>query len=181
MREKNKAADPSWPEWYPTAYDGMLSNKSSGKGGGRGEVRGYNFWLPKKPPRHAEAMLSRKWLNICLLMESSKWITYFALLAYATLLHLLNCLNLNSWVFSFCSSFLSPILLGGRGMSKWVSIQLLIGYNLWHTNSENTYGERITTLLKLFAPGIIYFRTQSINKLKIIKKMFEQLICNNIL
>lgn len=44
-------------------------------------------------------------------------------------------------------------------------------------SSENTWIGRIKIFFfKLLAPGIKYFRTQSINKLKIIKMMFEPLI-----
>lgn len=39
-----------------------------------------------------EARLSRKWLNICLLIGSTEWNPYFALLVSTYLFHLLNCL-----------------------------------------------------------------------------------------
>lgn len=44
---------------------------------------------------HVEALLPRKWLNICLLMGSNGWILYFILFAHAALLHLLNSRYLN--------------------------------------------------------------------------------------
>jgi len=42
-----RTAASSWPNRYPTAYDTVLSNKSSGQGWGKGDVGGYRVCLLK--------------------------------------------------------------------------------------------------------------------------------------
>lgn len=75
---------------------------------------------------HAEALLSRKWLIICLLMGSSEYITLFFLCLHVQLfLHLLNSCYLDEQVVlpSFC--FLS--VLQKRGVTEWLCGCLAVG------------------------------------------------------
>jgi len=61
----------------------MLSKKISGKGGGKGE----HLWLwhlsSQVATKHAEALLPRKWLDICLLMGSAAFCFAYVLLCTA--------------------------------------------------------------------------------------------------
>lgn len=59
----------------------MLSNKSTGKGGQRGEGHGNGILLPKQPYACAVALLSSKWLDTCLAMGSNELIPLLALFA----------------------------------------------------------------------------------------------------
>lgn len=56
-----------------------VNTESSGKGEG---ARIFMVTLSVFPSNgmHAEALFSRKWMNICLMMGSSKQIPYFALI-----------------------------------------------------------------------------------------------------
>lgn len=77
----------------------------------------HNMWLPGRGRRkigsfrvrvfvltviHDGALLSWRWQNTSLAGGSGEWMPYFALLCLCKqlLLHLLNCLSLNPWVFS---------------------------------------------------------------------------------
>lgn len=75
-----------------------------------------------------EAMHCSKWLNFCLLMGSSKLVPCFVLLAWETFLPLLNSINLDPWVFIFCSSI--PLLhpSWGSSLSKSPSGCLAAGW-----------------------------------------------------
>ena len=65
----------------------MLKKESLGKGGGSGDVHGYGVLSSQVTVTCAEALLSRKQLNIYLPVGSSGKIPYFALLVHAALLH----------------------------------------------------------------------------------------------
>lgn len=59
------------------------------------ERRGRTLWVMVfifSTVRCKEASLFHKWLNTCLLMESSEWIPCFVLLVHAALQYPLNCL-----------------------------------------------------------------------------------------
>lgn len=79
------------------------------------------------PMRYAEAMLSRRWLGICLLMGNSEWLLPFALLVCTALLHLVICLYLKPPVLRFVFLILCPPLpvegvserLGGSIAAGW--------------------------------------------------------------
>lgn len=72
------------------------------------DVHGYDVSSSQVTVMCAEALLSRQWLIICLLMGSIEEIPYFALLARAALLHLLNWLYLDPRVFSLLLIQFSP-------------------------------------------------------------------------
>lgn len=88
--------DPKWPKAFWTLHSAV-------KAGLRRKAECLKWWcLPciANAMSH-EGLLSRKWLNICLLMGSTEWNPYFALLVVKYLFHLLNCLYIMSCIFKF--------------------------------------------------------------------------------
>lgn len=74
---------------------------------------------------HAEALLTRKWLDICLPMGSiEKKNVIFLCLCIKLLLHVLNCHCINPWAFSPSSYFL-PMPQKKESASSWVCAWLL--------------------------------------------------------
>lgn len=71
------------PKGYPIPYGAVLSNKSWGKEGGRGEVRIFQLAVIHEN----EALLSWKWPNISIPMGRNELISYCALLVPAALLY----------------------------------------------------------------------------------------------
>lgn len=93
------AADPNW---CSIPYDVTLSNKNSGKAGGKGNVRGYGVCLPKQlRPR----FLGGGWMSACQWKRANELLI---LLCYRAqlLLSVLNCHYLYPWVFLLSFYFL---------------------------------------------------------------------------
>ena len=111
-------ADPNWSKGYFIAHDIVLSNKNCGEEGGREDVWCYGISLPKY--LHGEALLSWKWLNMCLS------IPYFALFLHAafTLPIQLSLSQTISALINF--QFSSPSHCRGTGwaaVSSWATYQ----------------------------------------------------------
>jgi len=103
-----RPADPSLPKDYPMQHNTVLSNKKLEKEGGReGHLK---LWCLSSQLTfmHDEVLLSWKWLNSCLPVQSSELITLLYL-CLQLLLSLLNCLFLNAQVFSILPFQFSPL------------------------------------------------------------------------
>lgn len=125
--DTTRIADPNWPKTYPILYEVMLSNKSWGKGRGRGRRNSEWsclkwWWLSSQATvMHDGPLLSCKWLNICLLMGRSEWIPHFTLLMYvAFALPIKQSLSQPASFHTFALPILVPNTL--RRVSKWLCV-----------------------------------------------------------
>ena len=96
----------SCPKGCPMPYGVMLSNKSQDKGESlRGTIRVIALVCLRNRCYIWQTLPSWAWLNICLLMGSSKWIPCFALLSLHTWLLLQLFLFLSKCVISCIFTF----------------------------------------------------------------------------
>jgi len=122
----------------------------------RRKVQGHLWWWHLSfwaTATHAEALLPRKWLDTCLVVRSSEYISYFALPLHAAFAFVIK-LSL-SWPRSFSILFSSPVLLRGvEWETGWVGICQLAQVNLPHLGVENSPKPRLQahTLSSLSLP-----------------------------
>ena len=110
----------SWPQLSKGVFHTIWCHAQHIKGG---DIQSDSICL-QVTVKHDGALLSWRWLNTCLLMGRSEWISCFALHAQL-LLYLLNFLHINAQVFSLLLFRFSS--LSHCGGSEWEAVWCLLG------------------------------------------------------
>lgn len=148
-----KTPDPGWPKGCSILYD-VLSHDSWEKGEGCKGISSDGIYLTEQLLRRL-----RKWLDTCLLMGSSEYISYFALPQYEVFAFFIKLFL--SWPRSFFHLFFSwaiCFVVGRGGETSWVGISQPACDNIWAL-TENSCQTRlqIHTLSSLSLPMQTWF------------------------